>query len=70
MWPNLIAWKISILTRVRPTGQQDGAYGVEVKIPDTHLTRVTSFATEDAAKAWVTRHQSEVAEGNSLRRKL
>jgi hypothetical protein len=50
--------------------QQDGTYGVEVKIPGTHPILVTSFATEDAAKAWVTRHESEVAEGNSLRRTL
>ena len=54
----------------RMISQQDGTYGVEVRIPGTHPTLVTGFATEDAAKAWVTRHQSEVAEGNSLRLKL
>ena len=54
----------------RMISQQDGTYGVEVRIPGKHPTLVTSFATEEAAKAWVTRHQSEVAEGNSLRRKL
>jgi hypothetical protein len=54
----------------RIISQQHGTYGVEVKISGTHPTLVTNFATEDAAKAWVARHQREVAEGNSLRRNL
>ncbi|HVC53173.1 MAG TPA: hypothetical protein VND87_14225 [Stellaceae bacterium] len=47
---------------------KDGEYGVEVMIPDTHPTRVTSFATEDAAEAWITQHKQQVAAGVPPRR--
>lgn len=51
----------------------DGAFGVEVRIPDTHPTRVTSFATEAAAEAWITqdklRVETETAAGKWFRRR-
>ncbi|MGH7093864.1 MAG: hypothetical protein ACREFB_10055 [Stellaceae bacterium] len=47
---------------------KDGAFGVEVTIPDTHPTRVTSFATEGAAEAWITQHKEQVAAGVPPRR--
>jgi hypothetical protein len=37
-----------------------GAFGVEVTIPDSHPTRVTSFATEADAEAWIVDHQRRV----------
>lgn len=39
---------------------QDGSYGVEVNIPDSHPTTVSSFPTEADAAAWIVEHQRQV----------
>src|ERR1700730_13323783 len=36
---------------------RDGAYGVEVSIPDSNPTMVTSFATEQDAERWIANHR-------------
>ncbi len=38
----------------------DGAFGVEVSIPDTHPTTVTRFASQKAAEAWIAGHRERV----------
>jgi hypothetical protein len=38
----------------------NGSFGVEVSIPDTHPTRVTPFKTEADAEAWIAEHQRRV----------
>jgi hypothetical protein len=46
----------------------DGAFAVEVSIPDSSPTRVTKFASEADAEAWIVQHQHRVeAEGQSGR---
>jgi hypothetical protein len=47
--------------------RSDGTFGVEVTIPDTQPTMVTSFATKDKAKAWIAAHKRRVACSASLR---
>ena len=49
---------------------QDTTFGVEVTIPDTNPTTVTSFATEAEAEKWIADHREGVAKGDSLRRKF
>lgn len=44
--------------RVLPRG--DGSFDVEVTIPDTHPTKVSPFATERDAEAWIADHQRRV----------
>jgi hypothetical protein len=44
--------------RVLPLG--DGSFGVEVSIPDSQPTTVTTFDSEDAAEAWITSHRERV----------
>ena len=39
-----------------------GAFGVEVKIPESNPTTVSSFETEAAAEAWITRNKQRVVE--------
>jgi hypothetical protein len=50
----------------------DGSFGVEVSIPDSHPTRVSKFATESDAEAWIAEHQRRVQtqtqSGRQLRR--
>lgn len=46
--------------RVIPTA--DGAFAVEVTIPDAFPTTVSSFATAEAAEAWIARKQQRVTE--------
>ena len=50
----------------------DGAFGVEVSIPDSHPTRVSMFATEADAEAWIADHrrrvQSQTQSGRQFRR--
>jgi hypothetical protein len=48
--------------------QADGSFGIEVTIPGTHPTLVTSFASEDAAALWIAKHQAQIAGGNARRR--
>ena len=44
----------------RVVAQSGGTFGVEVVIPDTYPTTVSSFATEMAAKAWISREKQRV----------
>lgn len=47
----------------------DGLFGVEVSIPETCPTRVTTFASEQAAEAWIATHRDRVqAQAQSNRR--
>jgi hypothetical protein len=46
--------------------RSDGTFGVEVTIPDTEPTTVTSFATKADAEAWITAHKERVASFKSL----
>lgn len=39
-----------------------GSFGVEVKIPDSNPTIVSSFETEAAAEAWIARNKQRVSE--------
>jgi hypothetical protein len=39
---------------------QDGSFGVEVSIADSHPTVVSSFSTEADAEAWIADHQRRV----------
>ena len=39
---------------------EDGSFGVEVSIPDSHPTVVTPFASEEAAEAWIASHRGRV----------
>jgi hypothetical protein len=39
---------------------EDGSFGVEVSIPDSHPTVVTPFASEEAAEAWIASHRLRV----------
>jgi hypothetical protein len=41
-------------------------FAVEVTIPDTHPTTVTSFQTVAAAEAWIAAHKQRVADRVSL----
>ena len=40
----------------------DGAFAVEVKIPDSYPTTVRSFKTEAAAEAWIAQNKRRVIE--------
>jgi hypothetical protein len=52
---------------------KEGAFGVEVVIPESLPTTVTEFATEAEAEAWIARHKSQVEAnavlGQTFRRK-
>jgi len=45
--------------RVIPFG--GSSFAVEVRIPDTHPTTVSEFATEAAAEDWIAEHRRRVA---------
>jgi len=38
----------------------DGAFAVEVTIPETNPTTVSAFSSEAAAQEWITRHRDRV----------
>lgn len=38
----------------------DGSFAVEVTIPDSHPAKVSPFATEADAEAWITEHRRRV----------
>ena len=42
-----------------------GSFGVEVTIPDSYPTTVSSFATEAEAEAWIEKHKTRVAADTS-----
>lgn len=37
-----------------------GLFGVKVSVPESSPTTVSSFATEDAAEAWIATHKARV----------
>jgi len=39
---------------------ENGTFGVEVSIPDSHPTRVSAFKTETDAEAWIAEHRRRV----------
>jgi hypothetical protein len=45
----------------------DGNFGVEVTIPERYPTTVSSFDTEAAAEAWITRTKERVVTQNAPR---
>jgi hypothetical protein len=49
---------------------KEGAYAVEVAIPENSPTRVTSFSTEEVAQQWIAEHQRQAASGNRLLRRI
>ena len=38
----------------------NGLFGVEVSIPESHPTRVSTFKTKADAEAWITEHRRRV----------
>jgi hypothetical protein len=44
-----------------------GAFGVEVKIPESNPTTVSSFETAAAAEAWIARNKQRVIEQSEAR---
>jgi len=38
----------------------NGSFGVEVSIPDSHPTTVSTFKTEADAEAWIAEHRRQV----------
>ena len=52
----------------------NGAFGVEVSIPDSHPTRVSMFKTEADAEAWIAEHrrqvESQTQSGRQFRRTI
>jgi hypothetical protein len=39
---------------------EDGSFGVEVSIPQSHPTRVSTFSTQADAEAWIAEHRRRV----------
>jgi hypothetical protein len=39
---------------------KDGTFGVEISIPGTYPTTMSSFATESKAQEWIAKHKSLV----------
>lgn len=52
--------------RYRVIHRDDRTFGVEVTIPDSHPTTVTSFTTEGDAEAWIAAHKQRVADRAAL----
>ena len=50
----------------------NGSFGVEVSIPDSHPTRVSMFKTQADAEAWIAEHrrrvESQTQSGRQFRR--
>lgn len=44
----------------RVVPRPDGTFGVEVSIPDTYPTTVSSFDSEAAAEAWIEKNKERV----------
>ena len=53
----------------RVVAQEDATFGVEVTIPETSPTTVTSFASEAEAEAWIEGHKDRVRQSQTLRRR-
>jgi len=58
---------IAATYQVVPHGR---TFGVEVSIPDTFPTVVSSFATKADAEAWIDHRKGEVAKGYPSRARL
>jgi hypothetical protein len=43
---------------------------VEVTLPEAPQVKVTGFATQDAADAWIAQHEQQIATGTVMRAKL
>ena len=52
----------------RVVAVKDGRFGVEITIPDTFPTLVTSFASEADSEDWIAQHKRQV-EQQSLQRR-
>jgi len=72
IWP----WRYHIgLMRTHPYAEAtyrivclpDGAFGVEVDVPDRSPATVTSFDTEAAAEDWIARNKQRVIEQTGLK---
>ena len=48
---------------------KDQTYGVEVTIPESYPTMITSFANEAEAGKWIATHKEKAAEANRLPRR-
>jgi hypothetical protein len=48
----------------------DGAFAVEVTIPDTNPTTVSAFSSEAAAREWITRHRDRVLQEPLIHRRF
>lgn len=51
----------------RVVSLEEGTFGVEVVIPETNPTTVSSFASEADAQAWIAKHKERVQAGVSPR---
>ncbi len=54
--------EITPATTFRIFLQDDKSYGIEVTIPDSFPTTVKSFASEEAAEAWIANYQVRLSE--------
>ena len=52
----------------RMTACKDGAFEVEVTIPDTSPITMTNFAKQADAERWIDQHKAAVNAGSPLRR--
>ena len=48
--------------------RRGGEFAVELLVPGSSPTKITSFLTESDAKAWIVDHKAEVAKGPPKRR--
>ena len=47
---------------------RDGAFGVEVTVPDMQPTKVSGLSDRASAEAWIDRHRRQVAAGTPQRK--
>ena len=52
----------------RIIAREDGAFEVEVSIPDTSPTTITNFPRQADAERWIDQHKAAVNAGRPLRR--
>ena len=46
----------------------EGSFAIEVHIPDSYPTKISPFATEADAEAWITEHRERVQSENQAGR--
>jgi hypothetical protein len=56
-------------TTYRLIARKDGAFEIEVSIPDTSPITMTDFAKQADAQRWIDQHQASVNAGRLLRRR-